>query len=68
MVKEKKLPGVEDGFLAGPGNQSHLMGHPLPLNAMHVLLKMVHRLPLYRTDNCSHNGDKLKKRPALWHM
>ena len=57
--KGEKLPGVEDGFLAGPGNQSHLMGRIASL-CYTRFVKNGTPLALVSTDNCSHNGDKLK--------
>ena len=57
--KGEKLPGVEDGFLAGPGNQSHLMGRIASL-CYARFVKNGTPLALVSTDNCSHNGDKLK--------
>ena len=57
--KGEKLPGVEDGFLAGPGNQSHLMGRIASL-CYARFVKNGAPLALVSTDNCSHNGDKLK--------
>ena len=56
--KGEKLPGVEDGFLAGPGNQSHLMGRIASL-CYARFVKNGTPLALVSTDNCSHNGDKL---------
>ena len=57
--KGEKLPGVEDGFSAGPGNQSHLMGRIASL-CYARFVKNGAPLALVSTDNCSHNGDKLK--------
>lgn len=57
--KGDKLPGVEEGLLAGPGNQSHLMGRIATL-CYERFLAGATPLALVSTDNCSHNGDKLK--------
>ena len=57
--KGEKLPGVEDGLAAGPGPQSHLMGRIATL-CYERFQKNSAPLALVSTDNCSHNGDKLK--------
>ena len=57
--KGEKLPGVEDGLEAGPGPQSHLMGRIATL-CYERFQKNAAPLALVSTDNCSHNGDKLK--------
>lgn len=54
-----KLPGVEEGMLNGPENQSHLMGRIASL--CYARFKACNKpIALVSTDNCSHNGDKLK--------
>lgn len=55
----EKLPGVEDGMLSGPGSQSHLMGRIASL-CYERFVSGAAPLALVSTDNCSHNGDKLK--------
>ena len=57
--KGDKLPGVEEGLMAGPGNQSHLMGRIATLCYERFEANAA-PLALVSTDNCSHNGDKLK--------
>lgn len=57
--KGEKLPGVEDGMMAGPGTQSHLMGR-IATFCFERFQKNAAPLALVSTDNCSHNGDKLK--------
>lgn len=57
--KGENLPGVEDGLAAGPGQQSHLMGRIATL-CYERFQKNAAPLALVSTDNCSHNGDKLK--------
>lgn len=57
--KGEMLPGVAEGMAAGPGSQSHLMGRIAAL--CHERYKSGGApLALVSTDNCSHNGDKLK--------
>lgn len=55
----EKLPGVEEGLMAGPGTQSHLMGR-IATFCYERFKKNAAPLALVSTDNCSHNGDKLK--------
>lgn len=57
--KGDMLPGVEDGMAAGPGVQSHLMGRIATFCYERFQAGGV-PLALVSTDNCSHNGDKLK--------
>ncbi len=57
--KGEKLPGVEEGLAAGPGTQSHLMGR-IATFCYERFMKCGAPLALVSTDNCSHNGDKLK--------
>lgn len=57
--KGEKLPGVAEGMAAGPGTQSHLMGRIASL-CYARFVKNQAPLALVSTDNCSHNGDKLK--------
>lgn len=57
--KGEKLPGVEEGLMAGPGSQSHLMGR-IAVFCYKRFQKNAAPLALVSTDNCSHNGDKLK--------
>lgn len=57
--KGEKLPGVEEGLAAGPGEQSHLMGRIATL-CYERFKANASPLALVSTDNCSHNGDKLK--------
>ena len=57
--KGEKLPGVEEGLVAGPGVQSHLMGRIATLCYERFLANAA-PIALVSTDNCSHNGDKLK--------
>ena len=57
--KGEKLPGVEEGMQAGPGEQSHLMGRIATL-CYERFVSGAAPLALVSTDNCSHNGDKLK--------
>lgn len=57
--KGEKLPGVEEGMAAGPGEQSHLMGRIASLCYSRFTKGGV-PLALASMDNCSHNGDKLK--------
>ncbi len=54
-----KLPGVEEGLCAGPGTQSHLMGR-IASFCYRRFQTCGAPLALVSTDNCSHNGDKLK--------
>lgn len=58
--KGEKLPGVEDGLQSGPGEQSHLMGRLATLCYERFKANAA-PLALVSTDNCSHNGDKLKE-------
>lgn len=58
--KGDKLPGVEEGLAAGPGDQSHLMGR-IAAFCYERFLANAAPLALVSTDNCSHNGDKLKE-------
>lgn len=57
--KGEKLPGVEEGLAAGPGEQSHLMGRMATLCYERFQANAT-PIALVSTDNCSHNGDKLK--------
>lgn len=57
--KGEKLPGVFEGMTAGPGTQSHLMGR-IATFCYERFKKNAAPLALVSTDNCSHNGDKLK--------
>lgn len=57
--KGDMLPGVEEGMQAGPGVQSHLMGRIATL-CYDRFKAGAAPLALVSTDNCSHNGDKLK--------
>ncbi len=57
--KGEMLPGVEEGMKEGPGMQSHLMGRIASL-CYARFRKQAAPLALVSTDNCSHNGDKLK--------
>ena len=56
----EKLPGVEEGLAAGPGEQSHLMGRIATLCYERFQANAT-PIALVSTDNCSHNGDKLKE-------
>lgn len=58
--KGEKLPGVEEGLAAGPGENSHLMGRIATLCYKRFQAGAA-PLALVSTDNCSHNGDKLKE-------
>lgn len=55
----EKLPGVADGMISGPGSQSHLMGRIAAL-CYERFVSGAAPIALVSTDNCSHNGDKLK--------
>lgn len=57
--KGEKLPGVMEGMAAGPGSQSHLMGR-IATFCYERFQNGAAGLALVSTDNCSHNGDKLK--------
>lgn len=57
--KGEKLPGVTEGMSEGPGAQSHLMGR-IATFCYERFRKNAAPLALVSTDNCSHNGDKLK--------
>lgn len=57
--KGESLPGVEEGFSFGPGEQSHLMGR-IATFCYERFKANATPLALVSTDNCSHNGDKLK--------
>lgn len=57
--KGEKLPGVETGLTEGPGAQSHLMGR-IATFCYERYLANATPIALVSTDNCSHNGDKLK--------
>ncbi len=58
--KGDKLSGVAEGLAAGPVNQSHLMGR-IAAFCYERFLANAAPLALVSTDNCSHNGDKLKE-------
>lgn len=57
--KGEMLPGVEQGMAAGPREQSHLMGRIAALCYERFVRGAV-PIALVSTDNCSHNGDKLR--------